>query len=119
MTEDSLQISVPLEQGGFAAVNRRQFMSRDTSNLRKIHSDGRGRANWRAMRVLVVGAPHPTARNARVEQVRRSGHTVILAADGFVALRLAAAQRPDVVVSGTTRNETTEVSYRCVAQGFE
>lgn len=97
MSVASISEPLPAELANFDAMNRRQLMRRDASILRKMLTNGQVRANWRALRVLVVDGQQDTV-NARVELARRSGHTAFLAFDGFAALRVAVAYQPDVVL---------------------
>lgn len=96
MAVDSIHIPAPAELTNSGGANRPRTC-RDASVRRQRHSNGQARANWRALRVLVVGGQQDTV-NARFKLTHRWGHTACLAVDGFVALRVAIAYQPDVVL---------------------
>lgn len=112
MTVESTSEPVPAELASFDALKRRQLMHRDALTFRKMPTNGQVRANWRALRILVVDGQHQEPVNRRVEQVRRLGHTASLAFDRFAALRVAAAQHPDVVLldSGITLVDSCQIA---------
>ena len=96
MTVDSIHIPAPAELTNSGGATRPRTC-RDASVLRKMHTNEQVRANWRALRVLVVDGQQDSV-NARVGLARRWGHTAYLAFDGFAALRVAIAYLPDVVL---------------------
>jgi CheY-like chemotaxis protein len=112
MNAVSIREPVSAELTSFDALSRRQLMCRDVSFRTTINADGRVQADRRALRVLLVSGQNPDPVNERVELARRLGHTVLQATDGFVALRLAVAYQPDVVLldCGLTLSDSCQIA---------
>ncbi len=86
----------PTEVAGSDAFNRDQLSGRQALT-HKEDAGHRSQAGRRILRVLVVDDEQDTT-DGLVRLVRRWGHTARMAYDGFNALRVAADQRPDVVL---------------------
>lgn len=69
-------------------------------------------AHWRPLRVLFVDGHRLAVASPRLEHIRRLGHRVDTATDGFVALRMAAQQTPDVVVidNGISHHDSCQIA---------
>ena len=77
--------------------NSNQLMRRSASTHHRSSTSDRVGAGWRMLRVLVVDDEHDLA-DALVGQVHHLGHTARVAFNGMAALRVAAAQNPDVLL---------------------
>lgn len=79
------------------AFDRNQLLCRQALTRDRARKVGRGIASQRALRVLVVDDDQDAA-DTLDRQARRWGHAARLAYDGRTALKVAAAQHPDVVL---------------------
>jgi len=79
--------------------NSKQLMRRSASTHHRPRTSDRVGAGRRMLRVLVVDHQQDLA-DALVEQVHHLGHTARVAFNGMAALRVAAAQNPDVLLLG-------------------
>lgn len=87
----------PTEVVDFDAFKRNQLLCLKASTHDEVSQVGHVSASWRVLQVMVVDDEQHTA-DTLTGLVRRWGHAARLAYDGLAALRVAAAQDPDVVV---------------------
>lgn len=87
----------PTEVAGTDAFNSNQLLGRQALTHDRVSQVGSVSASRRVLQVLVVDDEQDTT-DGLVKLVRRWGHAARMAYDGPAALRVAAAQRPDVVL---------------------
>ena len=87
----------PTEIAGSDAFNRNQLLFQEALTHDGASKVGRASALRRSLRVLVIDDEQDTT-DGLVRLVRRWGHAAELAYNGVAALKMAAAQHPDVVL---------------------
>ena len=87
----------PTEIADSDAFQRNELVCRKALTHDRASKVGQVRSNRRALQVLVVDDEQDTT-DGLVSLVRRWGHAVRFAYDGACALKVAAAQHPDVVL---------------------